>query len=186
MWQLLRALFTATPPAPEYIHEQPAEFGLASAPDWVLEWTGWALPHGGGYRGRLALQENERPATAQVERPISRTKPTVPRAITLPELIEDCLRAILRETFPAHLLSVREECRDGFPLEVTVHHREPYQGVRAGCNLGDAFEVIRGADTQTQSWSARVADTVEGKPLAPVFRIGFLLFELSFMGAPKT
>jgi len=174
MWGLLRSLFAATPPHPESVSEPPAEFGVMAAPDWMLEWTGWVRPYGGGYRGRLSLWEEAGPVSLQVEYPVSRTRSAGPRSVRLSESAERRLRSVLRDAFP-------EECFDGFPFEVTVHRREPYRGVRARCNLGDALELIRPwGGPPGQSWVEQMDAVVEaGRTLAPVFRLGFVLFEVS-------
>lgn len=179
MWTAIRAMFAPKPPSLETVHQPPAEFGLAMAPVWVLEWAGWVRPHGGGYRGRLSLWDGSAPVLATVESPMSRSRPVCSRLVQLSEPAVGRLRTVLRDAFPEQLLSVPERCRDGFPFEVIVHRREPYQGVRARCNVGDGLDGIQ-PWTGNRSWSELAEVAAEmGRPLAPVFRLGFVLLELS-------
>jgi hypothetical protein len=98
--------------------------------------------------------------------------------------VEERVWSVLRGAFPTRLLSVPAACLDGFPFEVTVHCREPYRGVRARCNLGDGLELIRAWTRPGRSWGELAGAVGEaGRPLAPVFRLGFVLFEMSVASA---
>ncbi len=186
MWRFLRTLFGATPPGPKRVHKPPAEFGQAAAPDWLLEWKGAVLPHGGSFRGRLLLREGV-PPLAQVEYPVSRTRPAPPREVPLSTTAETRLRLVLLEAFPERLLSVEEGCRDGIPIAVVVHRQEPHQGVRAWCNLCDALGLIeQGHSSQARSFAELIDRAFEpGRTLAPVYRLGLVLFEASIVDSQE-
>lgn len=189
MWRLLRTLFAAAPSSPtrpEYVHEPPTEFGLAAPPQWVLVWTGWVLPNGRSYRGRLALWEEAGRQSAQVEHPVSRTQPVQLKSVAVPKHAEAHLRSLLRDAFLDGLVSIPEESIDGFPLEVTIHHRDPYQGIRARCNLGDALCAFQTSGGRPGPTLAEMACAVAEKGLAPLFQLGFLLLELSLAGASES
>lgn len=177
MWHWLREFVFWPPPRPEVVSAAVAEFAESPAPAWVLEWTGDLLPGGGTYRGRLPCREAG-PATASVVYPVRRRIETPPRGVDVDDVAAARLRAVLREAFPDGLLSVAPQCRDGLPIEVTVHRREPALSVRARCNLGDGFGFI--PVVESLPWSERAALAVErGVAVPAVFRLGFILLEWS-------
>lgn len=145
------------------------------------EWQGWLLPHGGSYSGRLPLWEKIACSTAAVVYPLSQTRSPQPIQVTLIESLSLRLWSVLREAFPERLLSVPEGCRDGLPFELVVTRRKPYRGVRARCNLGDVLSLIQpGEDQVIRSWSDWAESQVSaGRAIAPVFRLGLLLLDLS-------
>src|SRR5262249_27258275 len=180
MWRFLRNLFHRTPPVPELVHDTPAEFAADAAPDWLLEWELAILPGGGRYCGRLPLSDKAEAATASVEYPASHRRPVAPRPVGVSAVvIGHLLRALA--SFPEHLLTVEPQCYDGMPLSVTVHRRGSGVGVRAQCNLGDAFGLLAWPRSTA---SVLLSDEIErmeaaGTPLAPVFQIGFILWDVS-------
>jgi hypothetical protein len=181
MWRFLRNLFHRMPPAPELIHDTPAEFSADAAPDWLLEWELAILPGGGRYCGRLPLSDKSEEATASVEYPASRRHPTAPRPVVISSGLVGRLLRSVTNCLPEQFLTVEPECIDGMPLSVTVHRRGTGVAVRARCNLGDAFGLL--------SWPRSPAlvllsDEIErmeaaGTPLAPVFQIRFILWDVS-------
>lgn len=147
---------------------------------WLLEWTGWLLPHGGGYRGRLDLREAG-PATAEVVYPVLRKVDTPARAVPLTDGAAGRLRAALREAFPSGLIDEPCRCKDGFPFELSVRHVASDRGVQVRCNLGDGFDHVGLAEGDLdRPWSERVEQAVaRGEKVPAVFRIGIVLLEVS-------
>jgi hypothetical protein len=187
MWGILRSLFARKPPLPEDVRAPPPEFARADAPDWLLAWGGWMLPHGGGYEGRLPLRERDAQPTAEVAYPVRRGRPPHTRAVELSGPAAERLWAVLRGAFPEGLLSVSAQCCDGLPFEGADYRREPYRGVRARCNLGDGLDLLRpGPGTAGRPPSELVeSEARAGRPIPPVFRLGFLLLELSVAGVEQ-
>jgi hypothetical protein len=184
MWRWLRSLFAPGPSRPELVHAPPDEFARSEPPAWLLEWKGSCLPGpGGGYQGRLSLWEEPLRAIAEVSYPLSHTRPAQPqrRKVEFSDPAARRLWSVLREAFPDRLLSIPEECYDGLPFEVVVHRREPYLGVRARCNLGDAFFLIQPPERLADHPMSELMESERRaeRPLAAIFQLGFLLQELS-------
>jgi len=147
---------------------------------WLLEWTGWVLPHGGGYRGRLALGEAG-PATAEVVYPVLREGDMPARAVPLTDVAAGRLRAALGEAFPSGLFDEPWRCKDGFPFELTVRHAASGRCAQVRCNLGDGFGYVGLAEGDLdRPWLERAERAVaRGQKVPAVFRIGFVLLEVS-------
>jgi hypothetical protein len=183
VWAWLRSLLTLPsppPPHPELIPVAPADVASRLTADWLLEWNGCLLPYGPGYRGSLLLWDSGTAPAATIESPVSRINPVPLRPVPLPEKTEHLLRSILHEAFPERLLNRPPFCNDGLPFEIVVYRRASYLGVRASCNLAEAMSEVREGDPPPPWCLADYAEaTVAGQPLAPLFRVGFLLASLS-------
>jgi hypothetical protein len=157
--------------------EIPPEFGANPAPDWVVEWQLRLLPHGGRYRGRL-FWGLDSAAGVQVEYPISRLREAVLYQVPLSDEMEGLLREILGASFSEGLCALPWQCRDGIPVEIIVHRRQPYHRVRTFCNLADAMGFLSLAgDTLVERWRAGAQPGNEPPPVVP---LACLLADLTF------
>jgi hypothetical protein len=184
--------FYRKPPArPEEVPEPPEEFAREPAADWVLDWCGALLPHGGCYQGRLAVREATATAAGQVEYPLSHSRPVGPRQLVLEPSDVTYLLDVLRQSFSDTLASVQAHGSDGIPFELVVYRREPYRGIRVRCNLWDEMWLLSGSPRPSpppvpifvsagkhlaKLMGFRVQDQPADKPPAPIFLLGKVLF----------
>lgn len=185
MWRFLRSLFRLpppAPPAPEFVNAPP-EFSQNAPPDWLLEWRGAILPGGGSFRGRVPLWWAKDVTVADIEFPFSRHRPSTPRPSPLRAAVTRKLLDIVKAAFPEQLLTHPPQCIDGLPVEMVVHSRESYRGVRISCNLGDAIYLWRpcgpGGENPSTFSCVEAIEQLERAGTAPpaTYQLAFLLFE---------
>jgi hypothetical protein len=166
---------------PEAILQTPAEFGDEPAPDWVICWHLRLLPGGGSYRGRLLFWEETRTASFRVETPVGRQRLPVVTEGSVPDEAVEVLREILRTSFPDALARIPWQCRDGIPVDLVIHRRQPFQGAETFCNLCDVMHLLGQSEpTLVERWRAGLR---EGHHAPAVVPLACLAADLSF--APR-
>jgi hypothetical protein len=141
------------------VQEMPPEFAQSEPPDWLLDLKGQGLPHGNRFSIRVQLSTATRTGSVDVlilpleegGQPLSATA----------ELIQtefDRLLVILGFSFPDDFEDVTPGVKDGCPVTLSIHRREPYALKSASCNLA--------------GWT----DSKKSRP--PLVEIGSILLEM--------
>ena len=121
----------------------PKEFGDLDSPDWIVEFKGIGLPHGGRYRTRTQLWIGTR-GTAVVNVSETRDRDPLELRVNLSPREIEALAAALQRNAPSSLRSVESGVLDGMPARVALYRREPPLQIQATCNLA----VYSGASVQ--------------------------------------
>src|SRR5947209_6587510 len=118
------------------VQELPPEFEQSEPPDWLLDLKGQDLPQGSRFSIRVQLSAASRIGSADIlilpcqegEQPRSGTA-----ELTRPEF--DRLLVILGFSFPGDFEDVAGSEKEGLPVTISIHRREPYDLKTANCNL---------------------------------------------------
>ncbi len=126
--------------------EPPPEFLQATAPDWLIEVRGRALPQGGSFSIRAQIFEVTRTGTADIlVLPPEEGGEPDSKCVKLDGVELDRLRVILGFSFPQDIAEVPGATEEGLPVTLTIFHREPLAVAGAGCNLADCLDSRKSA-----------------------------------------
>ncbi|MDB6021261.1 MAG: hypothetical protein JWQ04_1118 [Pedosphaera sp.] len=118
------------------VHEPPPEFLQSEPPDWLLDLKGQGLSQGNAFSIRVQLFEASRTGSVDVL-VLPGQEGGQPQSGTA-ELIRtefDRLMVILGFSFPDDIEDVPPGMKDGLPVTLSIHRREPHAFKSAGCNL---------------------------------------------------
>jgi hypothetical protein len=143
----------------------PPEFLQDAPPDWLIDAKGQRRPDGNRFSIRVQLTNSSRTGTAEIlilplkddEQPKSAQTELLRHEI-------DRLFVILGFSYPEDIDTVAPGDKDGIPMSMSIHHREPYSSRSAECDLA--------------SWLGTK------KPGPPVVEIGRVLMEAQDRALP--
>ncbi len=114
----------------------PPEFLQASPPDWLIDARGQTLSEGSRFSIRAQLTNATRVGIVEiVQWPAGGSEQPETAQIELLRTEIDRLFVVLGFSFPDDIGDVAPWEESGVPVSMTVHRREPYSFVSAGCDL---------------------------------------------------